>query len=205
MAEGSRRFPPPWRAEKSLKPSSKRATLTRNSSSPKRKSARERHEALLAALHAYAERADTSYILVAATALERLLEQALLSKMRELSNGRYTDLFTGHGPLATFSAKIEICYALGIISDELVADFHAIRGIRNAFAHADAVLNFNSRQLDRLKGWGDRADRRALFDKRILACTEALDRFTDAALFAQALQGRTDELSSRRRPGRGAR
>jgi DNA-binding MltR family transcriptional regulator len=110
--------------------------------------------ALLAALHSYAEQADTSYIIVAATALERLLEQALLSKMRELSDSRYKDLFTGHGPLATFSAKIEICYALGIISGELVADFHAIRAIRNAFAHADEVLNFSSRQLARLKGWG---------------------------------------------------
>jgi hypothetical protein len=159
---------------------------------------------LLAALHSYAEQADTSYIIVAATALERLLEQALLSKMRELSDSRYKDLFTGHGPLATFSAKIEICYALGIIAGELVADFHAIRAIRNAFAHADGVLNFSSRQLARLKGWGGRADRRALFDERILACTKALDSFTESALFVQALQGRAKPLPSRRRSGRGA-
>jgi hypothetical protein len=72
------------------------------------------HGALLAALHSYAEQADTSYIIVAATALEKLLEQALLSKMRELSDSRYVKLFTGYGPLASFSAKIEMCYALDV-------------------------------------------------------------------------------------------
>ena|SRR5271166_4263 len=53
--------------------------------------------ALLAALHSYAEQADTSYIIVAAAALERLLEQALLSKMRELSDSRYKDLSRAMG------------------------------------------------------------------------------------------------------------
>jgi hypothetical protein len=163
------------------------------------------HVALLAALHSYAEQADASYILVAAAALETLLEQALLSKMRELSNRLYTELFTGHGPLASFSAKIKMCYALGIISAELVADFHAIREIRNAFAHPDEVLNFSSRQLASLKGWGGRADRRALFDERFLACSEALNRFTDTALFVQALEGRAKPQPARRKSGRRAR
>jgi hypothetical protein len=36
-----------------------------------------------------------AYILVASTTLERLLEQALLSKMRKLSNTLYSDLFAG--------------------------------------------------------------------------------------------------------------
>jgi hypothetical protein len=84
-------------------------------------------------------------------------------------------------------------------------NFHAIRAIRNAFAHTDEVLNFSSRQLDRLKGWGGRAARRALFDERILACTEALNRFTDTALFVQALEGREKPRPSRRKSGRGAR
>jgi DNA-binding MltR family transcriptional regulator len=158
--------------------------------------------ALLAALHSYAEQADTSYILVAATALERLLEQALLSKMKELSNTLYSDLFTGYGPLASFGAKIDISYALGIVPDELVVDFRAIKAIRNAFAHPDEVLNFSARQLDRLfqklTGWRRGADRRALFDERVLACTKALNRYTETAIFVQALQGREKPTPSRR-------
>ena len=45
-------------------------------------------------------------------------------------------LFDGTGALATFSAKIDIAYAFGLIGTQERADLHIIRKIRNDFAHA---------------------------------------------------------------------
>src|SRR5687768_1256658 len=44
-------------------------------------------------------------------------------------------LFNGAGPLATFSAKIDLGRLIGIMSDAIHSDLHAIREIRNEFAH----------------------------------------------------------------------
>ena len=44
-------------------------------------------------------------------------------------------LFGNAGPLATFSAKIDLACLLNIISDAIRSDLHAIREIRNEFAH----------------------------------------------------------------------
>ena len=43
--------------------------------------------------------------------------------------------FKGYGPLATFSAKIDLAYLLGIAPEPLFSRLHTIREIRNRFAH----------------------------------------------------------------------
>lgn len=47
-------------------------------------------------------------------------------------------------PLSTFSAKIDICYRMGLISVKLSQDIHLIRKIRNSFAHDIYGCNFES-------------------------------------------------------------
>ena len=59
----------------------------------------------------------------------------LLSRMRKLSNNRERDLFEGFGPLAGFSGKIEIAYALGLLNDKARSDLTIIKQIRDKFAH----------------------------------------------------------------------
>ena len=41
----------------------------------------------------------------------------------------------GNAPLGTFSARINACYFLGLISDDEHHDLNQMRRIRNAFAH----------------------------------------------------------------------
>ena len=43
--------------------------------------------------------------------------------------------FGNAGPLATFSAKIDLACLLNMVSDAIRSDLHAIREIRNEFAH----------------------------------------------------------------------
>src|SRR5437868_2978240 len=77
---------------------------------------------------------DRGKALLAGVLLDENLEILLRAKMRsekELLNG----LFEGFGPLATFSAKIKISYALFLIEKETYCDLEIIREIRNHFAH----------------------------------------------------------------------
>lgn len=44
-------------------------------------------------------------------------------------------LFSGSGPFATFSSKIDVAYRMGLISKSEHGCIHTIRSIRNVFAH----------------------------------------------------------------------
>src|SRR5258706_9473845 len=54
-----------------------------------------------------------------------------------------TAIFDGQGPLATFYAKIDIGYALGLYELDQRFDFHIVRSIRNDFAHRLETLTFS--------------------------------------------------------------
>lgn len=51
-------------------------------------------------------------------------------------------LLIGDVPLATFSAKIKMAYALGCISKEMVDDLTLLRKVRNEFAHDRTDIKF---------------------------------------------------------------
>jgi hypothetical protein len=52
-------------------------------------------------------------------------------------------LFEGYGPLATFSARIDLAYGLGYIAPLQRRDLHLIRKIRNIFAHRTGEVTFD--------------------------------------------------------------
>lgn len=145
---------------------------------------------LIETLHILAKQNDTPYVIVAGTALEDLLERALLVNMRDLPNTLYDQIFTGYGPLSGFAAKIKIAYAFKIMDDDLVGDFNAVRTIRNAFAHARESIQFGSPKLkphfQKFCGWTESSDQRTLFDERLKACMQALSSHVDMAIFNQA-------------------
>lgn len=58
-------------------------------------------------------------------------------------------LTEGNSPLGTFSAKIETCFALGLIDEFEYQEISLIRKIRNEFAHAKHGLSF---QTEKIKG-----------------------------------------------------
>ena len=149
---------------------------------------------LVETLHALAKQADTSYVIVATTALEELLETAVKTKMRDgLSKKVHNQIFGGYGSLSTFAAKIDIAYALEIIGDDLRGDFDAIRAIRNAFAHARKTVHFGSPELEthfqKFSGWTKTSDQRVLFDARLQACANALNRHVNINNYVRALRG----------------
>lgn len=65
----------------------------------------------------------------------------------------HKNLFKGTGCLATFSAKITMCFGLGLISKDEKQTLNLVRKIRNIFAHdINTKLTFKTNEIaDRTK------------------------------------------------------
>ncbi|AIK68518.1 putative transcriptional regulator [Mesorhizobium phage vB_MloP_Lo5R7ANS] len=70
--------------------------------------------------------------------------------MPGLTKDSYKRLFSGFGPLATFSSRIHIAEALGLIEKPLAKELHKLRAIRNLFAHSSRSLHFEDEEVAEL-------------------------------------------------------
>ena len=136
---------------------------------------------------------QSNFAIVAGSVLEDLLEAALQSKMRDgLSAGLKDRLFSGYGPLSTFSGKIEIAFAFSYFDVQIYNDLRAIKDIRNKFAHATDFLNFSSPELERdaqkLTGWTKDCDVDTLFKERFSACANAIKEHLKTSDLINALR-----------------
>ncbi len=115
--------------------------------------------------------AEASFVLLTATSIEQVLRDLLISKMRkDLSNNIRSSLFDGYGPLGSFSARIDLAFALDIITDNERSNCRVIKDIRNDFAHSTEMKPLNDpgvlKHVRKLKNY--RADVEPIFV--VLAC-----------------------------------
>lgn len=82
--------------------------------------------------------------------LEGLLEEVIKEQLVSLSKTMTERIFEGYGPLATFAAKIDIAFALGLASDQMRTEMNNIKDIRNKFAHSRSILSFDAPELEKL-------------------------------------------------------
>lgn len=94
-------------------------------------------------IRALQTRTHAEIVVVGAAIIEEQLLRALLTKMRPLSGEMKKRLFDGYGPLSSFSAKIDLSYALQILNKDQYDDLTVIRRIRNHFGHAMSLVNFD--------------------------------------------------------------
>ena len=88
--------------------------------------------------------------IIGAAFIERLLLQALKSRMRlNTSDDKKAakNLFDRMRPLSTFSPKIDLGLVLGLYRSEVWRDLHNIRDIRNEFAHDIEPRDFNFQEI----------------------------------------------------------
>jgi DNA-binding MltR family transcriptional regulator len=100
-------------------------------------------------LNEFINETDRAAAVLGGVYLESRLEELLRTKfvaMPELVE----DLFKRQGALSSFSAKISIAYAVGLISLRSAEDLHSVRRIRNAFAHQLHGLSFKNDKIIRL-------------------------------------------------------
>ncbi len=93
---------------------------------------------------------DRAAAIVGGAFVENYLTLAVKSRLRPLS-ARFDDkLFAGYGPLASFSAKIDLGFALHLYNDPQRADLVAIKNVRNYFAHHIDVREFENEHVAKL-------------------------------------------------------
>ena len=141
----------------------------------------------------------TAIVLNGTAILDYDLERAIKWKMRPLNKQMSKRLFGTYGPISTFAAKIDIAYALDIITTELRAELNKFRQMRNAFAHSKLRLNLEEGPgrilFDRLTcpSLESKPFAAAFFD-----CIIAADEFLEAYLFRM---GETEDLAiTRKKP-----
>jgi hypothetical protein len=121
---------------------------------------------------------DRAGVISMVALFEDILGDAIRDCLVPLSNDPDKALFGDRGPLATFSAKIDFAFALGMYGAETRAALHNIRRIRNCFAHRHEAKTFEfprvqelCRALPRMFARGDASalDDRAQFNRAIIA------------------------------------
>lgn len=91
---------------------------------------------------------DREAAILGTSMVDRGLEVALQSKFVDLSKRQKEVIFEGSGPLASFSSKIKIAHALGLISIRVKEDLEKIRSVRNVFAHSLLDVSFETPEIN---------------------------------------------------------
>jgi hypothetical protein len=89
---------------------------------------------------------DRATVLVYGAIIDEAIENALIRRMVQLTATERDQIFQGLGPLSSFSAKINIAYAVNIFGKMTKRDLHYIREVRNAFAHVGRNLRFSTKK-----------------------------------------------------------
>lgn len=112
---------------------------------------------------------DTTVVMLATSLIDQFLKFCLLIKFPKSKASRtlMAEVFEGNGPLGTFAAKISVCIALGILSEDVRHDLRILKGVRNQFAHSPNRLYLKDMQTCRsLKLKAKPAVGRGAFERR---------------------------------------
>lgn len=90
------------------------------------------------------DESDRGCILVAAALLEESLEFRFRHtfQSKKIPQSVQDSLFSSNGPLATFSGKLKMAYAIGLIPKETFRDLEEVRKLRNQAAHLSKDFDF---------------------------------------------------------------
>jgi DNA-binding MltR family transcriptional regulator len=99
---------------------------------------------------------DRGCALLAASYIDEQLKSLICATLVK-SDKVQKRICSAHGPLSTFSARIDFAYLLGLIGPKAHRDLHLIRDIRNRFGHSAEPLSFTDPEIEKLckKFWHD--------------------------------------------------
>ena len=116
----------------------------------------EQLRAVLAGIQRLEDHTAAATAMIGISILDLILEKALRVKMRPLSNRMHARLFKGYGPLYMIAAKIDLVYALSIVSVEMYKDMIVMNKIRVQFAHSTKFKKFSDPNVKKLfNGFSD--------------------------------------------------
>ena len=97
-------------------------------------------------LEIFQDETDRACAVLGAAHLDYLLAKAIEVHLPRGSEMADQLLFNPEAPIGTFSSRINMAFALDIISQETRAYLHTIRRIRNDFAHKMEIHSFDEDQ-----------------------------------------------------------
>lgn len=111
------------------------------------------------------ERATRPLVIVGASKVDNLLLEILRSHLlpKCANAGAQDELLEGDRPLATFSARIKMCYRLGLIDKSFYQSLECLRSLRNLSAHSLAFDAGKSPTRDHLARFRDGMFKRKSF------------------------------------------
>jgi DNA-binding MltR family transcriptional regulator len=133
----------------------------------------------------YRNESDRGAAILAASFLDNEITKRLKGFLVEHRDMK--DLFKGYGPLNSFSAKIDISFAFGLLTLEMKSDLNLIRKVRNHFAHYPADTIFNASPIKEYCANLTTAKGIPLVDGRKLQKETPRDQFLFAVALAIAL------------------
>lgn len=104
------------------------------------------HEKWAKFLNAYSGADDRSCAILFGSYLE---SETIDSITRVAVHSEHMDkkLIRGAGPLSSFSARIDLLFAFGLVEENVFKDLHLIRKIRNKFAHEIDIHTFGTEPI----------------------------------------------------------
>lgn len=87
---------------------------------------------------------DRGAIILSASSIELTLERQIKRQMPHLNSEERSYLFDFNGPVGTFSSKIRIANAIGIIGRQIYRKIDLVREMRNACAHSREPISFQT-------------------------------------------------------------
>jgi len=96
------------------------------------------------------EQNDRGAAITGGVFLEENLKKAIELEWPPVSKTVRDKIFGGYGPLATFSSKILIANAMGVLDSQSRADCDKIRLIRNLAAHTGVPFSFDNPNVEKL-------------------------------------------------------
>jgi hypothetical protein len=85
---------------------------------------------------------DRAVVIILGSLTEDLLKTHIERKFQSLNSDESRRLFEERGPVSSFSARIDIAYALDLLNRKERDQLHLLREIRNRCSHSVRPMNF---------------------------------------------------------------
>lgn len=92
---------------------------------------------------------DRSIAIMGSSLVEKSLEISIRSRFAPITEPDRLGIFSYdyNGPLADFSSRIKVGFALGLFGPKTRVDLDHVRTVRNAFAHSVQFLSFDTKEI----------------------------------------------------------
>jgi DNA-binding MltR family transcriptional regulator len=87
--------------------------------------------------------------ILGASLVEHQIEQSIIPRLSRSDESTWSSLTGENGPIATLHQKIIIAFALGVIDATIKTDLGVVKDIRNSFAHARQLLDFDHALIEK--------------------------------------------------------